>query len=102
MRGVLRDVLLLMLAVAAGWWIRGADKPVLADRSAPVDANLSFQLSGTGSGQSLAIYNPPSHTVYIYPRIGEGNAHVNCEYSFTIERPGAPIQRQNCSVAPQY
>lgn len=98
MRSALRNFLLFLLAVAAGWWLRGVDKPVLAG----ADPNLAFQLSGLGPSASLAIYAPSSHTVYVYPRIGEGNTHVNCEYSFTINRPGSPIDRQNCAVASHY
>ena len=100
LRSVLRDLALLCLAVAVGWWVRGAETTVLAQRSSS-DAALVFQLTGIGSQQSLAVFNPQNHTLYVYPRIGEGNSHISCEYSFTIANPGLAIDRQNCPVGEQ-
>ena len=34
-------------------------------------------------------------------RIGQGNSHISCGYSFTISKPGAPIDRQNCPIGDQ-
>jgi hypothetical protein len=103
---VVRGLTLLCLAVAVGWWARGGGTAVLAEKSSSSssssgDANLAFQFVGAGTQQSLAIYNPDNRTVYVYPRVGEGNSHINCEYSFTIGRPGAGIDRQNCPVGDQ-
>jgi hypothetical protein len=100
LRSVVRDLALLCLAVAVGWWWRGAGTTVLAQRSGS-DANLAFQFVGSGPQQSLAVISPESHTLYVYPRVGEGNSHISCEYSFTINRPGAAIERQNCPVGDQ-
>ena len=48
--------------------------------------------------QSLTVYNTESHTLYVYPRVTEGNSHISCEYSFRVSVPGAPMERQNCPV----
>jgi hypothetical protein len=106
MRSVVRDVALLCLAVAAGWWVRGAERPVLAAGSNSsssysargADGNLAFQLVGNGPQQSLTVYSPEDHTLYVYPRVTEGNSHISCVFSFTVSRPGAAIDRQNCPV----
>ena len=107
---VVRGVAVVCLAVAVGWWWRGAGTTVLAQRSsssssssrgAEVDGTLAFQFVGSGAQQSLAVYNPANRTLYVYPRGGEGNSHISCEYSFTINRPGAPMDRQNCPVGEQ-
>jgi len=110
LRSVLRDLVLVCLAVSIGWWLRGAGTTVLAQRSSSsssargssgTDASLAFQFNGSGPQQSLAVYNPGNHTLYVYPRVGQGNSHISCEYSFTIDRPGAPMERQNCPVGAQ-
>ncbi len=110
LRSVIRDLALVCLAVAVGWWGRDAGKPVLAQRSSSSsssrgmstgDSNLAFQFDAGGSQQSLAVYDPDKHTIYVYPRVGVGNTYINCEYSLTITVPGAPIQRQNCPIGDQ-
>jgi len=106
---VVRDLALLGVAVSVGWWVRGAGAPVLAQHSSSSssargsggDESLAFQFVGSGPQQSLAVFNPENHTLYVYPRVGEGNSHISCEYSFTINRPGAPMDRQNCPVGSQ-
>jgi hypothetical protein len=106
MRAVVRDLALLCAAVAAGWWLHDAGTTVLAQRSSSSssssarggDPGLAFQLVGDGREQSLTVYNPDNHTLYVYPHVTEGNSHISCEYSFTVERPGAAIDRQNCPV----
>jgi hypothetical protein len=109
-RGLLRDLTLVAVAVGMGWWGRGANMRVLAQKSSSSsssrdgtgEGSLSFQFQGPQPQQSLAIYNPANHTLYVYPRVGQGNSHVSCEYSFRIDRPGAPIDRQNCPVGEQF
>ena len=107
-RGLVRDVLLVMVALAVGWWTRGAQTTVLASPSSSSssayssDGSLGFQLGNGSPQESLTIYSPENHTLYVYPRVGTGNAHISCEYSLRIERPGGPIDRQNCPVGSQY
>jgi hypothetical protein len=104
---VVRDLTLVAIAVSAGWWLRGAGTTVLAQRSSSSsssrgsDAVLEFQLSAGGPQSSLTVYSSANHTLYVYPRIGVGNSNINCEYSLTVERPGAPIERKNCPIGEQ-
>jgi hypothetical protein len=58
-------------------------------------------LSTGGPQSSLTVYNPANHTLYVYPRVGVGSSSINCEYSLTVNQPGAPIQRKNCPVGDQ-
>jgi hypothetical protein len=95
---VVRDLMLVCFAVAIGWWARGAGTAVLArsEASSTTEDNLAFQLSGVAPETALTVYNPGNHTLYVYPRVGQGNSHISCGYSFSIPRPGAPIDRSNC------
>jgi hypothetical protein len=100
-------VAVVCLAVAVGWWVRGAGTAVLAQRSSSSssssssrggDAGLEFQMSGAGPQAMLTVYNPGNRTLYVYQRIGEGGSSIGCSYSFTVSNPGAAIQRTNCPV----
>jgi hypothetical protein len=108
-RGLIRDVVLVALALAVGWWVRGTEIKVLAQRSSSsstarsaMDASLGFQFGDGNPQQSLTIYNPANHTLYVYPRVGTGNAHISCEYALRVDTPGGPIDRQNCAMGSQY
>jgi|HubBroStandDraft_6_1064221.scaffolds.fasta_scaffold2230700_2 hypothetical protein len=98
---VVRDLVLVALAASVGWGLRGAGTSVLAQRSGSSSGELGFQLSGIGGDTSLTVYNPNNRTLYVYPRIAQGNAHINCEFSLTVASPGGPIERQNCGVGSQ-
>jgi hypothetical protein len=115
LRSVVRDLVLLCLAVSIGWWLRGAGTAVLAQHSnssssshgssSASDSNLAFQMIGAGPDAALALYNPANRTLYVYNRIGAGNSLVSCSYSYTIANPGAAIKRDNCPIGelvPQY
>ena len=103
---VVRDLALVGIAVSVGWWLRDAGTAVLAQRSnddassstARGGDGLAFQLSGVGPGASLTVYNAANHTLYVYPSVGLGNSHINCQFSLTVSNPGAPIDRQNCPI----
>jgi hypothetical protein len=110
-RSVVRDLVLLCLAVAIGWWGRGADTAVLAQHSSSTSSSssrggtatadpltLAFQMTGNGPDAALTLYNPGNRTLYVYERAGAGNSVVNCTYSFAIASPGAAIRRDNCAV----
>jgi hypothetical protein len=110
-RSVVRDLVLLCLAVAIGWWGRGANTAVLAQHSssspsssssrggsATGDPTLAFQMTGNGPDAALTLYNPGNRTLYVYERAGAGNSVVNCTYSFAIANPGAAMRRENCPV----
>ena len=79
---------------------------MLAQRSSSAssshgDDNLAFQIGGIGQDTALTVYNPVSRTLYVYPRVATGNTHINCEFSFTVTVPGAPIERKNCPIGEQ-
>jgi hypothetical protein len=95
---VVRDLALVCLAVAVGWWLRGAGTTVLAQRSGGSSSALAFQMAGTGPDALLTVYNPDSRTLYMYPRIGAGSSTINCAYSFKVWSPGAPLERENCPM----
>lgn len=101
---LVRGVALVCLAVAVGWWARGAGTTVLAQKSSSSsssrggDTGLEFQMTGAGPQAALTVYNPGNKTLYVYQRIGEGNSHISCAYSFTVTAPGGPIDRANCPV----
>ncbi|HUD22018.1 MAG TPA: hypothetical protein VMQ60_04175 [Acidobacteriaceae bacterium] len=110
LRSVVRDLAVVCVAVAVGWWGRDAGNPVLAQRSnssstsrgmSTGDSSLAFQFDSGAPQQSLSVYDPASRTIFVYPRVGVGNTYINCEYSLTITVPGAPIQRQNCPIGEQ-
>lgn len=104
-RSLLFNSLVLLAVGACGWWVRGVHlPPVLAqggdggsNRNSG-DGGLAFQLSGIGPDTALTVWNASNRTLYVYQGAVLGNSSVNCTYSFKIERPGAPIQRQNCPV----
>jgi hypothetical protein len=95
---VVRDVVLLGIALSVGWWMRGAGTTVLAQRSSSASSALAFQMIGTGPDALLTIYSPDNRTLYMYPRIGAGSSTVNCAVSFRVSSPGAPLERENCPV----
>jgi hypothetical protein len=102
-RPLVRDLAMLTFAAALGWWAHGANfgvhaQPAAADSSARGgDGGLEFQFNGSNIKDSLTIYNSGNHTLYVYPA-ASGSSYINCAYSFHIERPGGPIDRQNCPV----
>jgi hypothetical protein len=99
LRSVVRDLALVCLAVAVGWWWHGAGRTVLAQRSGSssgADSGLAFQINGSGPDASLAVYNSANRTVYVYQRIGAGNSRISCDHSFRIANPGTAILRENC------
>lgn len=104
-KSLVRDVVMLGCAGAIGWWAHGGAS-VLAQRSmahaASSDAArggdmLGFQFGGTEMRDSLTVYSPADHTLYVYPA-ALNNSHINCAFSLKVERPGAPIERENCPI----
>ena len=90
-RELVRDVVLVGAAAAVGWWSHGAGTAVHA-----ADGNLAFQFMPAGDQSSLSIYNESDRTIYVYPRVGVGNAHINCMYMFHLRQFGGAIDRENC------
>ena len=100
-RNLWRDAAMLLAAGVIGWWAHSANTPVRAagagSSSSRDGGNIDFQFGGAGLEGSLTLYNPENKTLYVYPA-GVGNSHINCAYSIHIEKPGAPLERQNCAI----
>jgi hypothetical protein len=92
----LRDGVLVVAAMAIGWWAHGAT----AVHAASVPAgDLSFQFVKSDLNNALTVYDSGQHTLYVYQGASAtGAATVNCSYMFHIARAGAPIQRENCKL----
>ncbi len=102
-RSLLRDLVLVCLAVGIGWWARGGSFPVHAQHSSSSSdsardggSSLGFQFGGTGLEGSLTLYNPANHTLYVYPAAAS-NSYINCAYTLRVESLGGPIRRENCA-----
>jgi len=101
----LRDVILLAAAAAIGWWAHGANSNVLAQHNGSSESphsgaeGLGFEYGGLGPDGQLTLYNNANHTLYVYPSVGRSSSgHITCLYSVHVERPGAPLERENCPV----
>ena len=93
-----RDAALLLFAGAVGWWAHGTGTPVHAAGGVGF-SNAEFQLGGgPGLEGALTLYNADSKTLFVYPAAAAGNSHLNCAYSIHFERPGGPLERQNCAM----
>ncbi len=100
----LREFVLFAFAAAIGWWAHGANNGVQAQHNNSseasrnnADGSLAFQYGGLGPDGELTLYNSANHTLYVYPSVGRsGNSHINCLYSVRVDRPGAPLERENC------
>jgi hypothetical protein len=98
LRSLLRDFVLLAFAAGLGWWAHSANTAVHAAPNRPSDDGLEFQFGGGANIYgSLTLYNPTTHTLYVYPSAVNSD-HINCAYSLQIEGPGGPIQRTNCPM----
>jgi hypothetical protein len=96
-RPLLRDLAMLALAAAIGWWARGSSPAVHAAASAAPDPGLSFQMGMMGRETGLTVYSPATHTLYVYPAV-LNSSEINCAYSFSIGKPGESISRNNCPI----
>ncbi len=103
-RPLLRDLTLLATASAIGWWAHGANTAVHAQRNSPTASHasadaLGFEYGGLGPGGELTLYNAANRTLYVYPSVGRStNSHITCLYSVRVDRPGAPLERENCAT----
>jgi hypothetical protein len=92
--GWLRDGVLVVAAMAIGWWAHGGHAVHAA--SAPA-GELSFQFVKNDLNNALTVYDSTQHVLYVYQGASAtGSATVNCSYMFHIAKAGAPIQRENC------
>jgi hypothetical protein len=92
--GWLRDGVLVVAAMAIGWWTHGGVAVHAA--SAPA-GELSFQFVKNDLNNALTVYDSGDRVLYVYQGASAtGSATVNCSYMFHIAKAGAPIQRENC------
>ena len=89
----LRDTLLLMTALATGWWAHG-DRVV---KAANPSSNIQFQLGLRSQPDALAIYSADDRAIYVYEGATTGNNKMSCSYKFLVGYPGA-VQRMNCDM----
>ncbi len=94
LRSWARDLVLVAFALCVGWWMRSADRAVMAQTGS--SDNLAFQMIGTGPDSTLAMYNPGTRTLYVYARAGSGSSNVTGTYGFLVNTPGMPLVRRNC------
>ena len=93
--GWLRDGVLVVAAMAIGWWAHGG--AIVHASSAPVGEELSFQFVKSDLNNALTVYDAGSRVVYVYQGASAvGSGTVNCSYMFHIAKAGGPIQRENC------
>jgi hypothetical protein len=95
----LKEACLIAAAATLGWWGHGSTT-VHAASAAPAD--ISYQFDGIAPNSALTLYNAAERNLYVYQNAASGNGRVNCSYRFHIPQPGAPIQRDNCTVGSAY
>jgi len=89
----IREALVVVGAVALGWWAHGGR----AVQAAPVSSVAAFQLTGINPATSLTVYSPEDRMLYVYQGATTGNSHVNCSFRIHIPRVGDAIDRENCA-----
>jgi hypothetical protein len=90
----LRNCVLVVAAMAIGWWAHGGD--AVHASGAPV-GELSFQFVKSDLNNALTVYDSAARVLYVYQAASAtGAATVNCSYMFHIAKAGGPIQRENC------
>ena len=90
----LRNSVLVVAAMAIGWWARGG---VAVHASSAPAGDLSFQFVKNDLNNALTVYDASQHVLYVYQGASAtGSATVNCSYMFHINKAGGPIQRENC------
>ncbi|HEY0797439.1 MAG TPA: hypothetical protein VGD64_16820 [Acidisarcina sp.] len=95
MTGV-REGLLLLGALAVGWWAHGEQRVHAANVTV---SDFQFQLQpGDSASNSLLIYSPGDNAIYVYKGATTGNSHMQCSYRFLISKGGQSVERQNCDM----
>ena len=87
--GWLRELVLLLAALAIGWWAHGGRN---VQAASPGD--FQFQMQGS----DLLIYSASSHTVSVYKDADRGNSALACSYEFLIGGSRAPVERKSCDM----
>jgi hypothetical protein len=87
-----RNGLALVGVFALGYWL--ADARLVRASSDDVE----FQLQGVNESSSLLVYEPSARTVYVYRGALAGNSSLQCNFKFTLSKPGGAVRRENCPV----
>jgi hypothetical protein len=94
----LREGVLVIVAMAIGWWAHGGAAVHAASATNQTAGELSFQFVKSDLN-ALTIYDAGARVLYVYQGASAtGAATVNCSYMFHIAKAGAPIQRENCKL----
>jgi hypothetical protein len=83
--------------LALGFWL-GSGRAV---RASDYDSGHGVQFQLTGGVQptsALLVYDPGKKTVFLYQGAMQGNAALQCNYMFQMDRPGEVIRRVPCSM----
>ena len=97
-RPVVREVLLVTVALAIGWWAHSPAGTVHAAAESQ-DAPF-FQFSNVAGEGTLTLYSPNDRSLYVYSGMLTGNSSKNCTYVIKLGRAGAPLQRASCGIGP--
>jgi hypothetical protein len=91
-----KNGLALVGVLALGFWL-GAGRTVKAS-SNDSGGDVEFQLTGVNETSSLLVYQPSTKALYVYRGAMVGNAALQCNFKFQMDRPGGVIQRVPCPV----
>jgi hypothetical protein len=96
-----RNGFALVGVLALGFWL-GSGHAVRASGS-DSGQGVQFQLTGGIEPTSaLLVYHPDTKTLYLYQGAMQGNAALQCNYKFQMDRPGGVIRRLSCDVQSMY
>jgi hypothetical protein len=93
----MKNGLALLGILALGFWL-GSGRAV---RASDYDSGHGVQFQLTGGVQptsALLVYDPGKKTVFLYQGAMQGNAALQCNYMFQMDRPGEVIRRVPCSM----
>ena len=93
----MKNGLALLGILALGFWL-GSGRAV---RASDYDSGHGVQFQLTGGVQptsALLVYDPDKKTVFLYQGAMQGNAALQCNYMFQMDRPGEVIRRVPCSM----
>ena len=92
----LREGVLLLCALALGWWAHGEHRV----HAASVEmGDFQFQMqSGGSTSDSLLLYSARDNVIYVYRGAANGNSHMQCSYKFVVSKGGQSVDRQNCDM----
>jgi hypothetical protein len=93
----MRNGLALVGMLVLGFWFGSGH----AVRASGYDSGQGVQFQLTGGIEptsALLVYYPDAKTVYLYQGAMQGNAALQCNYKFQMDRPGGVIRRVSCDA----